>query len=573
MQHDSPALSEVLERVHGGRIQLPDFQRNWTWDDARIVSLLATVVLNYPMGVVMTLRTSSDSTIRFKARTLEGAPDGLAGREQELLLDGQQRLTSLYRVLRSGSPVTTKDTRSNEVRRWYYIDIDKALEADADIEDAICSVPADRKIYRNNRVVQDLSTTELECQAGMFPLRIALDDGEKAVWSNRYTGSDENLLRKFGNFTAKVLNPISKYKVHIISLEPDTNKEAVCRVFEKVNTGGVTLNTFELVTATYAADDFELPRHWDGIHDELKTAAPMMEALLATDFLQAVSLVATLDHRGTPVCKRKDLLDLPLAWYKEWERPVVNALLWAGKFLAGQGIVANEYLPYRTQLVPLAAIRTVLGEEADTPEAQEKLLRWYWCGVFGEQYGGSLDSRFPLDLQAVTAWMRDGAIPASVRGASFNATRLETMSSRNSAAYTGVFAHMVGQGCYDWYFLERPLDGETIAGHSAAIGRVFPLGWCRRNGVDKAGDSVLNKALYSQRVAKTIGSRAPSLYVQELERDAGVPSAAFDDALATQFIKAEHLRGDAFDEFCAYRRDRLLELIAATGIPVIRDDQ
>lgn len=573
MQHDSPSLSKVLERVHDGRIQLPDFQRGWTWDDQRIVSLLATVILNYPMGVVMTLQTGPDSAIRFKARALEGAPAGMQGREQSLLLDGQQRITSLYRVLKSGAPVDTKDSRNNEIRRWYYVDIEKALTAGADIEDAIVSVPADRKLTRNGRVLLDLSTTELECQAGMFPLRIALDDTEKTIWSNKYAGNEEHMLRQWGTFTTRVLNPISQYEVHIIGLGSDTDKEAVCRVFEKVNTGGVVLNTFELVTATYAVNDFELPKHWEDITEELTTAAPMLEALQDTDFLQAVCLVATHQHRGTPVCKRKDLLDLPLDWYTEWERPVVNALLWAGKFLADQGIVGKEFLPYRTQLAPLAAIRTVLGEDADTPEAQDKLLKWFWCGVFGEQYGGSLDSRLALDLQAVTEWIHDGVIPTSVRGASFNATRLETMSSRNSAAYTGVFARMVAQGCHDWYFLDRPLDTEMITDHSVGIGRVFPLPWCKRNRVGKAGDSVLNKALYSGRVLQTIGSRAPSLYVQELERDAGVPRAAFDDALATQFVKAEHLRADAFDAFCAYRRDRLLGLISGTGIPVIRDDR
>lgn len=571
MQYDSPTLSNVLKNVHEGLVQLPDFQRGWTWDDERIVSLLATVIMNYPMGVVMTLETGANSAIRFKARTLEGAPEDRAGKERALLLDGQQRITSLYRVLKSGKPVDTKDTRNNKTQRWYFIDIERALSPEADIEDAILSVRADKLVARVGDKAIDLNEPSAQYEHGLFPLRIALDDTEKTIWSSHYHHGDEQLIRRWGKFVEDVLNPISMYDVHTIILGAGTDKEAVCRVFEKVNTGGVVLNTFELVTATYAVDDFELPKHWDDITDELTSAAPMLEALQDTDFLQAVCLVATRHHRGTPVCKRKDLLDLPLEWYREWERPIVNALLWAGKFLGDQGVVSKAFLPYRTQLTPLAAIRTVLGEEADSPEAQDKLLRWYWCGVFGEQYGGSLDSRFVMDLQQVTEWVRGGSEPASVRNASFNPYRLETMTTRNSAAYTGVFARLVAQGCHDWYFLDHALNAETIIDHTVDIGRVFPAAWCKRNRIDR-GDSVVNKALFSQRVMQTVGNRAPSLYVQELERDAGVPRAAFDDAVATQLMKAKHLRKDAFDAFYDNRWNKLLDLIAGSGIPVIRGD-
>lgn len=572
MQHDSPSLSKFLGDVHDGYVQLPDFQRGWTWDDQRIVSLLATVMLTYPMGVVMTLQTAEDSAIRFKARPIEAAPKDVQGKEKALLLDGQQRITSLYRVLKSGTPVDTKDAHNNNIRRWYYVDIAKALDPAVEKEDAIISVPEDRRLTRNGRVVLDLSTPEREYEAGMFPLRLALDDQGKNLWQFEYVGGDKERLDIWTRFTVAVLNPIVAYEVHIITLGHDTDKEAVCRVFEKVNTGGVTLNTFELVTATYAASDFELPRHWDAIREELTAAAPMLDALQDTDFLQAVCLVATHAHKRVPACKRKDLLDLPLDWYREWERSVVNALLWTGKFLAEQGVVSAGFLPYRTQLPPLAAIRAVLGEEADDHEAQERLLRWYWCGVFGEQYGGSLDSRFVNDLVQVTRWVRGGDEPDSVRNASFNPARLTTMTTRNSAAYTGVFARLIQQGCHDWYFLDRPLNAETIIDHSVDINRVFPDAWCKRNRVDRRfKDSVINKALFSQRVYQTIGSRAPSLYVQELERDAGVPRTAFDDALASQLVASRALRHDKFTAFCEKRETALLDLIAETGIRVLRD--
>jgi len=569
----SPALSEVLDSAHRGFVQLPDFQRGWTWDDERIVALLATVILDYPMGVVMTLQTGPQATTRFKPRPLEGTPSNLdPAAAQELLLDGQQRTTSLYRVLKSGLPVETEDTRNNKVSRWYYVNIDAALDSETDVEDAIVSVPANKQLKRHNRVELDLTSTQLECEQGYFPLSIALNGPEKAVWANRYTGNDETKLRRWGRFAEEVLGRISRYEVHIISLGAHTDKEAVCRVFEKVNTGGVPLNTFELVTATYAADDFELPPRWEKVKAELVASSPMLAALDDTAFLQAVCLAATYHKRSQPACKRKDLLELPLDQYRAWERPVVDALLWAGKLLEEQGVVSKEFLPYRTQFPPLAAIRVVLGEEADSHEAQEKILKWYWCGVFGEQYGGSLDSRFVQDLTQVASWVRGGSVPDSVRGATFNASRLETMATRNSAAYVGVFARMIQQKCNDWYFLDRPFSAETVIDHRVDISRVFPEACCKRNHIDKRlQDSVLNKALFSERVRRTIGNRAPKEYMSELERDAGVPRSSLDDALKSQRVDPALMREDAFDSFCYNRRNKLLELIGDAGIQVITD--
>ena len=94
---DNPKLKDVLKDVASGVLQLPDFQREWKWDDERIRALIATVTLDYPLGVVMALETGGTSP--FKARTLKGAEDAEGKVPDLLLLDGQQRLTSLFQAL------------------------------------------------------------------------------------------------------------------------------------------------------------------------------------------------------------------------------------------------------------------------------------------------------------------------------------------------------------------------------------------------------------------------------------------------------------------------------------------
>ena len=91
--------------------------------------------------------------------------------------------------------------------------------------------------------------------------------------------------------------------------------------------------------------------------------------------------------------------------------PIVEALEWSARFLARQGIYGKQEVPYVSQLSSLAAIRTVLGGEADDRAVEDKIVRWFWCGVLGEQYSGALDSRLPRDLEQVLAWVRAAGSP------------------------------------------------------------------------------------------------------------------------------------------------------------------
>jgi uncharacterized protein with ParB-like and HNH nuclease domain len=88
-------LNKLLEDCQRGILQLPDFQRSWVWDEDRIKSLIASISRAFPVGALMSLDTGGP--VNFKPRPVEGAPS--EARQivpQSLLLDGQQRMTSLY---------------------------------------------------------------------------------------------------------------------------------------------------------------------------------------------------------------------------------------------------------------------------------------------------------------------------------------------------------------------------------------------------------------------------------------------------------------------------------------------
>lgn len=600
MALDNINLGKLLGQVAEGKVQLPEFQRAWKWDDDRIRSLLATVTLDYPLGVVMTLENGGNT--RFRTRAVHGTPPAAAALEPEqLLLDGQQRLTSLYQALLSDRPVDTEDARNKKIERWYYIDIARAIDPAVDREDVIISVPRERIIKEDfgRRVRVDLSTVQAECAAGMFPLNITFDNEKVTAWQRVFVRSDDRNWDLWPQFTKAVLDRIVGFVVPLIKLPKETDKVAVCAVFEKVNTGGIVLNVFELLTATYAGDrdynqstgdDFDLAAHWATTYAGLTDGTDgfdVLRGLENIDFLQAVALVVTYCRRQARLeanpaaaapavgCKRRDLIDLPLEDYRAWASRVGAAFEWIGGFLREQCVFQQRFLPYRTQLIPLAAIRTILGDVADKPEVREKLARWYWCGVLGELYSGPIESRFPRDVEQVVAWVRgDGDEPDTIAEATFHEQRLATLTTRNSAAYKGLYALLIKQGCYDWHFTEAPIDGEAAVGRDVDIRMIFPKAWFQRAGRrDERMNSIVNKTALSYQTGQRMGSRAPTAYLDVLAREAGAPPDWLDDRVATHMIDPELLRAADFDAFFQDRTARLLDLVdGAMGKRAVRTD-
>src|SRR5260370_40642722 len=121
-------------------------------------------------------------------------------------------------------------------------------------------------------------------------------------------------------------------------LKKESRREAVCTFFEKVNPGGVPLDVFELLTATFASENFRLKTNWAARKAELNKK-PALRNIEGTDFLQAISLLASWSRRQDHIksgasgqapgvtCKRKDLLRLTLADYHLWADRVTEAFL------------------------------------------------------------------------------------------------------------------------------------------------------------------------------------------------------------------------------------------------------
>lgn len=582
------SLQELLRSIHTGKVQLPDFQRGWVWDDEHVRSLLASISVSYPIGAVMLLQTGN-ADVRFKPRLVEGVELSNPAQPENLILDGQQRLTSLYQALYSGRPAATKDARGNAIMRWYYLDIRKSLDPAADREDAIVALPADRMI-RNFRgeVMADYSTAEKECAAELLPLPLVYDTAGLTAWQMKYLTVEpervnERLVR-WNDLVQNVIQRFQQYQLPLILLRKETPKEAVCQVFEKVNTGGVSLTVFELLTATFAADDYNLREDWAARSRQLR-AYKVLGTVTNDDLLQAITLLASRARRVRAIergvepdkapgitCKRRDILRLTLEEYREWADAATRGFERAARFVHSQKIFAARDLPYRTQLVPLASVLATLGERADGDTARAKLARWYWCGVFGELYGGAIETRFAKDLPELLAWVGGGPEPDTVADANFAPTRLLSLRSRNSAAYKGIYALLLRDGGLDFRTGE-PTDLQMYFDDNIDIHHIFPQKWCRENKLDpKRYDSVINKTALSARTNRTIGGKAPSNYLTRLQKSYDISAERMDEILRSHVINPSLLRNDDFESFFAEREVALLDRIErAMGKPLARD--
>ncbi|WP_019810418.1 DUF262 domain-containing protein [Saccharomonospora halophila] len=572
-------LKELLPRIARGEIQLPDFQRGYVWDEERIRSLLVTLAHGHPLGVVMTLQTGNDQ-VRFKPRLIEGVDEESADVDPALLvLDGQQRLTSLSQALWGDGVIDTQDARRKVVQRRFFFDIVQAVKDPHNLDEAVKSLPGDGVLRENfdRDIVLDVSTRDKQLEHGYFPVNLAYRDSG-TDWLFGY--ADGDVARTFLN---TVLTPMKSYTIPSIELDRQTTKEAVATVFEKVNQGGMKLTVFELLTAKFAGDadyyratgtDFRLKDDWDSTA-EVIGKYPVLQGLDETEFLQAVMLLASnRNHRAT-TARKDDILSLRLSDYLDWADEVRKAMVWVAGFLAAEHIHIDGDVPYPTQLVPLAALRVLMGEDIDIHGIRSRVRQWYWCGVLGELYSSATETRMARDVEQVPAWARGeerAAVPRTVEDANFVESRLHSLKTRNAAAYKGINALLMAHDTKDWLH-HQPFDRAHYVELAVDIHHIFPKKWCLAHDIDpELRESIVNKTPLARKTNQLVGGVSPADYMRKLDARAKITTDELDAIVAAHQVDVAALRAGDFERFFTHRREALLGLVeSAMGKRAARD--
>ena len=461
----------------------------------------------------------------------------------------------------------------------------KAISPVVEREDAVFSVPKTRLVTEDfgRQIKLDLSTCENEYEHHMIPTERLLD---AMTWMFEYINywSKPNSVHPEGNaasfsqeFNETVLKTFQTYLLPEINLTAQTPKEAVCTVFEKVNTGGVVLTVFELLTASFAADNYSLRDDWADRKRRLSESehSAILGNVGPELFLQAVVLLTTQERRRAAMrkgatdrqvpgvgCKRRDVLDLTLHEYTNWADKIEDGFHRAAEFLFGQYVFRMRDVPYSSQLIPLAALFVELEEELNTADSLSRLERWYWSGVFGESYGGSNETQFALDLVQVARFVREGVEPALVNESNFIPERLLSLRTRNSAAYKGLFALQMKYGASDW-LTGQQLGIATWLARQIDIHHIFPQAWCKQATPPippRLYNSIINKTPVDAVSHKRIGGHSPSRYLPRLEQT-GIDQEELNRILTSHWINPIHLRSDRYADHFVERGEAMLTLI------------
>lgn len=565
-------LVKLLEKIECGEIQLPDFQRDWVWSDDRIKSLLESVICGFPINSILLLACDSGN-LKFSCRTVAGV-DKIETPPQCLILDGQQRLTSLFGAFFLDKPVKI----SNDKEYFYYVDMKKAIAAvenASNEEDLIISVPANRKLKSGSKIKLDLSTTEKEFAADMFPLNKFFNG--TLDWILSYTvhyASDNDKKIFVKKFNDAVIKNTMQYEVISVELEKNTPLELVCKIFEKVNTGVVKLDVFDLLTAIFAAhktpdgESIGLRKELDEIKKDFEdNSLKILSAIERADFITALTLLVTYNksREGKKVsvsCKSEDILKLGYQDYLDYKAAIKEGFIDAAKFLSEEGITTKKYIPYKPQLIPMAAIFAKLNSiNKNNLASLKKIRQWYWTSVFSEAYRDGHLNRFVKDIVQVMNWINRDQVPEIVQDVQITAWKLLKAKSIQSAIYRGIISIIFQHGAKD-FLVGRDIGTSANFAESIEIHHIFPKKYCEVQKLPKERyDNVANRTPIMKKTNKFLGDNPPSFYLEKIEEKIGLSSAELNEILERHFIDAELCRADDFNAFVVDRAKKILEAV------------
>ncbi len=549
------ALKELLAEIHNRTTVLPDFQRDFVWEPGATQELIVAIANNYPAGSILRVR---DVKRVFAAREFEGAPPLDGARHTFLVLDGQQRLTSLYQAFHG----------IGEHR--YFLDL-RLLKDGADFEEAIFHVRATTK-WARARADFARQADEL-----LLPLSVLKGGaGGFGQWSRKVSRRLDDKKRvaledALDVIEGKWITAIDDYHFPVVTLSDRTEPDALCTIFETLNRTGVKLSVFELLTARFWPMDINLRALWDkALADHPVIADFEVDPYYV---LQGISLAS---RTKAPSCKRSDVLNLAASDTTDWWEKAVVGLSMGLEILRDDcKVMLPKWLPYQTMLPPLAAVLARAGtpRTAEAGVHREKLKRWFWCSVLGQAYESAPNSKSAKDVVEIGTWLRGGAPPETVTGFRFDPRALRDVTPRQRSIYRGTICLILGCGARDFH-TQGVITGRLMAEEGIDDHHVFPSSWLENRGVSpaRARDCVLNRTLIDRTTNQMIGARAPSDYLTEIRGTAGFP---FEAVLTSHALPAETdspLVRDDWNTFLDWRQERIwTEIKRVTGATAAAD--
>jgi hypothetical protein len=557
MKHSYPtleALKFLFDMIQNRVMALPDFQRDFVWDSYATDELIESIICNFPAGTL--LRIKNGQQLLFQPRAFEGAPELDGTKPVYLVLDGQQRLTSLYQAF------------YGKGEHRYFLNL-AGLERGEDLEDCAFYLRA----ADGN---QQFGTIAQQANKLVFPLeRVFGSPGGFSDWHLQVLqvrgGSAAEILDLQARLTKlheKWIKPIEDYDFPMVTLNEATSGPAVCMIFETLNRTGVKLSVFDLLTARFWPLDFNLREQWEDAQDEF----PILDEFKIDPYyvLQSIALLEPgVDKDGktrAPSIKRSAILDMGVDQARRGWASAIKGLADALSILREDcGVLDPSLLPYNTIVIPMAAVWAAQSgvTGADVGANRLKVLRWFWCSVFGQKYENAPNSQAEKDFAELQRWLGGGQSPESVREFRFD-INLRQVKPRQRAVYRGVMALILQNGAIDFH-KRGAITAQLISDKKNPVDDHHIFARAYLDKLEKPAslrDCILNRTFIDRTTNRRLSKRAPSEYFGEIREKHG---ATETDELLRSHVLPEGgespLLHDDFDGFLDWRESALKELI------------
>ncbi|MFF5423032.1 MULTISPECIES: DUF262 domain-containing protein [unclassified Streptomyces] len=558
-------VGSLIRSINEGSLALPNFQRSFVWDPKRTVGLIKSIILRYPAGTLLTWEQSSSH--RFDSRPFEEAPTHNVNEPRRLVLDGQQRLTSLYHAL------TGKGEYQFFIKVWPFINpSDYTLLPIEEVELETAIVAYDTR----GRLRHDPLKEEWQLENGTFPLssfhelRKSFKALSRSITEERET--QDTLEETLHQLREGYLQPLDSYPFPVVDLPEHTSLLAVCNIFETLNKTAKPLGVFELLTAKFYPSGARLREWWEKAQAEY----PILSEFDVDPYnlLQAVSLRA----RGS--AQRADILGKLTSEELEqhWDAVVTAAADVLDMLKRECGVISPQWLPYGMLLVPMAAIWPEIAalRPHQRGQARTRLQQYYWCSVFTENFDQGANSQVGADYKLLRGWVtnqEENKAPESVEN--FDLTDADLLSARanRKALFRGVMSLLIQGGAKDFLSAQavsniRPSEAklETI--------QVFPKSWLQKNSETPVADLILNRIMVDGETRRSIKGSPLHEYLSSQEPSV---QTKLVDVLSSHLINTQPeygFRCGDYEDFLQERLSLVLEAIEqATGQAVVVDSE
>ncbi|WP_248896091.1 GmrSD restriction endonuclease domain-containing protein [Haloplanus halobius] len=399
-------------------------------------------------------------------------------------------------------------------------------------------------------ILDDIQQTEKEIESRFIPLEQILVD---------QSDLDFEYLSKFSEERREKLNHLRKvfhdYDFSII-LANKADWEAVCDIFERINTKGQTLTVVDLMIAkTWSGQEFNLRDELAKFKDEIGEDLPDIT------ILQAVSL----NIAGR--CRRQDILGLDSEEVKEEWEDVIESIKKSIDFLDNNlSLPTLDLLPYPAQVVPLSRFFYLMGNKEPSQEQKQKLIRWFWKSAISNRFDSAVASKLEEDGQSMEEIVKEEPVEFKYSYIQRTAEDIidQNYSLRNAFVKTIIclFASQNPANPVN----NAPVSHDNFSKYKQTeMHHIFPRNYLRTQGVeDEMINSIANIMFLPANINKSSDfSDSPQEYLNEID------NPQLEDALETHLIPnldESGLMENNYDRFLNYRAQQILnKLEEVTG--------